>query len=201
MRVKKIAAECKARKLAVLWDVVDCDGAVRQWISTGAAVYPVDGLPYLQVDNLPALLSLTEKDREKMRIEAGEKPASFDLRDVSAGEAAAVDFSLTVQSGDYVLMPVQARGRTYLIDGATLMPIISEYKLATLYLRETEAGLKYFVAKNGLMVVGLVLPLYQQAELCRTLEQIGALYRGDEAPEDAPEDEADDELEGQEALT
>ena len=203
MRIKKIASECKARKRAVLWDVVDADGVCRQWICTGVAAYPVDGMPYLKVDNLPALLSLSEKEREKIRMEKGEKPDSFDLRDASADEATAADMSLTIQSGDKVLMPVIARGRTYMIDGATLVPIVSEYKLAMLYLRETATGRKYFVAKNGLLVVGLVMPMFQMEELCRTLETLGSSYHGDECPEELaePEDDEDGELDGQEELT
>jgi hypothetical protein len=36
MKIRKIAALCKANATAVLWDVTDAEGVVHQWICAGS---------------------------------------------------------------------------------------------------------------------------------------------------------------------
>ena len=193
MRAKRIAAQVKAQGRAELWDVADSEGVVRQWISTGVAAYPVDGMPYLRVDNLPALLSLSEKELEKILLEAADKPERIDLRDCVEAEAHAQDQGLVIGIGGHEIMPVLARGRTYMIDTALLTPILAEHKAAELWLREAENGWKYFAAKSGLLLVGIVLPLERQDSVANALTLLGEAYRGDERGVEAPYGETEDE--------
>ena len=171
MRAKRIAAQVKAQGRAELWDVVDGEGVVRQWISTGVAAYPVDGMPYL-------------------------KAANLDLRDCTAAEAIAQDQGLTIGVGGHEIVPVMARGQTYFVDMATLTPITAEHKSAELWLRESKEWCKYFAVKAGLLLAGIVLPMARQASVARALTLLGAAYHDDERGE-ADEEDEDEELEGQ----
>lgn len=204
MRAKRIAAQVKARGYAELWSVTDADGVVRQWISTGAAAYPVDGMPYLKVENLPALLSLSEKELEKLRIENGEKPEYIDLRDVAAGECIVDMSDVTLSIGSQELLPAQGGEKTYFVDMAPLAPIMAEYKKAELWMRKTAEGIKYFAVKNGLLLVGIVMPMEKQNGVAAWMLKLGSSYEGDERGNEAPygeeEDEPDEEIEGQEAI-
>lgn len=204
MRVKKIAAQVKAAGRAELWSVTDGEGVVRQWISTGAAAYPVDGLPFLQVENLPTLLSLSEKELEKVRLEDGTKPDCISLRDVSAGERYASTADVTLNVGPMELLPVEAQMKTYFIDMAPCSPILAEYPNAELWMRETAGGLKYFAVKNGMLLVGIVMPLEKQTAIASWMLRTGAAYVGDERGTEAPygeeENEQAEEDDGQEEM-
>lgn len=200
MRAKRIAAQVKAQGRAELWSVTDSDGVVRQWISTGAAVYPVDGMPFLKVENLPALLSLSEKELDKIRLEEGAKPDYINLRDVTTGECLVDALDVTLNVGGQEMLPVQAGGKTYFIDMAPLAPIMAEYKKAELWLRKTVNGIKYFAVKNGMMLVGVVMPLENQKGVAAWMCKVGAAYESDERGVEAAYGEEDEELDGQEAI-
>jgi len=175
MRVKKIAAVCKEQKLAELWDAVDADGVVRQWISCGPGIYPVDGMPALRGEHLPSLLSLSKKEQEKMELKTGAKPEGLDLSDVSPGEKISMQASFLVKCGGRAFWPLMAGGKTYFIDTALLVPIAAEYQSAELYLRKV-GETPFFAVKNGLICVGAVFPEPDMGQLARELSVVGDGY-------------------------
>ena len=201
MRIKKIAAQCKAQGNAILWDVTDSDGVIKQWINTAAAAYPVDGMPYLREDHLPALLSLSNKDIEKMRIEAAAPPETFDLRDAVESEGIAEPAEFSINYLDRELRPVRVYGVTYFVDEALMSPITAEYKDTELWLRQTKNGIQYFAVKAGLMCVGIVMPLVQMQHLINKLGEVVESYPGDPQEAWTSAAEAENELDGQEELT
>lgn len=199
MRVRKIAAQCKAHGTAVLWDVTDSDGVLRQWISTGAAAYPVDGMPYLSVEHLPTLLSLSNKDEEMMRLDQKEKPDTIDLRDAVDKESITEPAEFSILHLGRELLPVRVYDETYFIDAELLEPITAEYKDTELWQRRTKRGAPYFAVKAGLMCVGIVMPMTYQQYLVDKLMETATCYPGDPpAPEVKVENR---EIEGQEEIT
>lgn len=202
MRIKKIAAQCKAQGNAILWDVTDSDGVIKQWINTAAAAYPVDGMPYLREDHLPALLSLSNKDIEKMRIEAAAPPDTIDLRDSVEKEAIAEPAEFNILHLSRELMPVRVYDETYFVDAELLEPITAEYKDTEMWQRRTKDGTPYFAVKAGLMCVGIVMPMQYQQHLVDKLAEAAECYPGDPpAPEAKVEKPEDGEIEGQEEMS
>ena len=201
MKIKKIAASCKAHYRAVLWDVVDGDGVMKQWICNGSAAYPVDGLPYQRVEHLPALLSLSSKDEEKMFLDQEQGPESIDLRDAVEKEAIAerAEFSILHLGGE--LLPVRVYDETSFIDAELLAPIAAEYKDSELWLRRSASGAVYFAVKAGLMNVGVVMPKLYNQYLVNKLTEAVECYPGDpDTPETKVEKPEDNEVEGQEEM-
>lgn len=176
MKIKKIAAQVKEKGRAELMDVTDSDGVVRQWLSTGVACYPVDGMPYLRPEHLPAVLDLSAKQEDEIRIATVEKPESIDLRDVIKGETKAEGAGFAIYVAGRKALPLMVRGVTYFVDAELLIPILAEYKDVDLWLRQ-DSGLTYFAVKVGLMIVGVVFPMTRMQALVDEIGGVMLRYR------------------------
>lgn len=156
MKLKKIAARCKDRATLLLWDVVDSTGAVTQWVSNGAAAWPLYGLPIFRTDELARIFDIPDKQCADMRIEACSPPASLNFSD-TAEELIAVEEPLRIVRNGDTLIPLAADGRIWLIDSALAEPIMTDG--VEFYLRRGAGEtLPYFAAKAGLVTVALIMP-------------------------------------------
>jgi hypothetical protein len=180
LKIKKIAAVCKARGLADILDQTDGDGVVRQWISSGASVYPVECLPYLTEQHLVTILDLSEKALEKMRIGHKAAPEGICLDDQTDGELMADGVPAIIAYGGRRIAAYTVRGETWFVDVDLLEPILAEHGDMELWLRKPAAGAPYFAAKAGLLCVGLVFPMDHMRALADLLLGVGEGYRGDE---------------------
>lgn len=174
MKIKKIAARCVASGSATIYDYIDSEGAVRQWIGTGSAMWPVDGMPYLKPEHLAALFGLTEKQLEKMALRADAVPEVLDLRDAANHEIPAEQENVTIIFCGEELIPVTAQGKARFVNRKLLEPIWSEYDDTQFWLRRTPDGWPYFAVKAGLMLVGIVYPALNMAALAQELADIAA---------------------------
>lgn len=177
MKLKKIAAICKAEGTAVLWDVTDAEGVVHQWICAGGSSYPADGLPYLTQEQMTRVLDLSEKQIEKMKIEHTPAPRSFDFSDTADGEIEAKESPFAVVYGGRGYLPVSCEKWTQFIDFALLEPIVAEYKGIQYWKRKSTNGLPYYAIKAGLLCVGIVMPSVGLDELAERMHRAGGEYR------------------------
>ena len=177
MKLKKIAAICKAEGTAILWDVTDSEGVVHQWICAGGSSYPVEGLPYLTQEQMTRVLDLSEKQIEKMKIEHTPAPKSFDFSDTADGEIEAKEWPFSVVYGGTVYLPVSCEERTLFLDFARLTPIVAEYKDISVWLRESPNGLSYYAIKAGMLCVGIVAPSVGLDELAERMYRAAGEYR------------------------
>ena len=180
MKIKKIAAVCKARGKCYLYDYTDADGVVEQWIGNGAAMYPVTGMPYLQLDNITTLFELTSKQADKLHMEKAEAPEIIDLRDAVVGEVMAQKSELHISSGSVTILPVTANGNTRFLDESLIAPVQARYDDIEYWLRRMPDGTPYYAVKEGLMLVGIVMPLHNMDAVAELLSDIGESYREDE---------------------
>ena len=65
MRLKQIAAVCKKEKQVVLYDVMDSEGEVSQWLGNSYAIYPIASMPYMNTDNVFSMFDISAKEAEK----------------------------------------------------------------------------------------------------------------------------------------
>lgn len=175
MKIKKIAAQVREQCRADIMDVTDGDGVVRQWISTGVACYPVDGMPYLMPEHLPTVLDLTAKQTEEIRITRTEKPESMDFRDAVEHEIRAEGATFAIYFSGIKALPLIANGVAYFVDAELLAPILAEYKEVDFWLRRAES-ITYFAVKFGLMVVGVVLPMTRMQDVADEISEVMARY-------------------------
>lgn len=177
MKIKKIAAQCKDRGKACLYDYTDSDGCISQWIGNGAAVWPVNGVPMLEAEHLPALFDLTGKQMEEMNILHAATPEDVSFRDYDGGDILATEARLRVIWNGCELMMLTAKGVTYYIDTELLAPIWAEYERDTIQycLRRKKDGTPYFAVLGGLLLVGLVWPMVKMQTMA---EEMAALAAG-----------------------
>lgn len=159
MKIKKIAQICKRAGRATLLNYTEKGGNVRQWITEGRALWPVEGLPRLKKENLPALLELSEKQKNERALLEREAPPSICFLDSAEGEVAAVqqNFSVRHEGTEFLPLCVPGVGVRW-IDRELLLPSLQEYPSVELTLR-APAGCRELVAvKAGFMLVALIAP-------------------------------------------
>jgi hypothetical protein len=193
MKVKKIGALCKARGVCYLFDELTEAGEIgRQWISNGAAMWPVSGLPMPREANLSTLFDFSESTVEKMKIAEKELPGwlcgvSYDLRD---GEPQLQESSIRIRADGEEFMAVTSGASVYWLRADYLKPCWT--KETQLILRKDEDGDAVIAVCDGLFLSGIVMPAVLQPEVFRELLRLGVTAPKPVTPaEDLPEDEDD----------
>lgn len=195
MRVKKIGALCKARGICYLYDEVDEDGEIRrQWITNGAAMWPVSGLPMLRESNLSTLFDFQGKTVEKMLIKEAIMPEWLAgvLQDYESWENELQESSLRILSDGKEWTALDSDGKTTWIDAALLGPCWTTQ--TRLVRRETERT-EVVAVLDGLLLSGILLPMPPKEDFFRELLRLGVSAR---KPVARSEDEEEKNKDGDE---
>ena len=214
MKLKKVAALCAKQGAFYLFDELGEGGElIRQWLGDGRSAYPLSGLPVLYEENLCAMFDITEKKQKKCFFTRKPMPESLDVADYTSGELALNDEWPTVEHNGYVIKPLSASDDMLFIQTAYLAPLEDMADYLRFYERVDNTGQKYIVAKNGMEIAAIIMPLdtiklgfveklEALAYKCRVaverqeererekkkLQEIGPLFReGDDAEEGAGE--------------
>lgn len=172
MKIKKIAQLCRKQGAATLLNYEDKDGYVQQWITDGRALWPVEGLPELEVKHLPSILELTDKQADAMKLRAREAPVSISFADVCEGEKLAQMLPVSVYYGGDMLRPFCVDGKTYWLNEELFWPMLAEHQKAEFYYRHPAGCAEIFAVKAGFMLVGMVMPMTSMQELEGLLRKI-----------------------------
>lgn len=167
MKIRKIAAVCKAAGTAYLIDVPDKTGTVHQWISSGCAAYPVSGIPYLEPENLEPLLEISS---ESVRIKRTDPPEKISFAHSSDFEVKAEETAISLCLNTKQLLALWDGTETIIIDKVLLGPITAEFDEISFYKRGSE--LPYIAVKAGLMLVGVIMPIRLTAHERDALDHI-----------------------------
>ena len=160
MKLKKVASICDKTGLFHLYDQVDGTGTFeRQWLGDGYAAYPIDGMPYLDPDNLCAMFDITEKKQKKCFFTRKPMPESLDVADYTSGELALNDEWPTVEHNGYVVKPLSTNDDMLFIQTAYLSPLEDMADYLRFYERVDTTGQKYIVAKNGMEIAAIIMPV------------------------------------------
>ena len=172
MKIKKIAQLCKQEGWAELVNYTDRSGCVQQWITDGRALWPVEGLPELEVKHLPSILELTDKQADAMKLRAREAPVSISFADACEGEKLAQMLPVSVYYGGDMLRPFCVDGKTYWLNEELFLPMLAEHPRAEFYYRHPAGCTEMFAVKDGFMLVGMVMPMTSMQELEVLLRKI-----------------------------
>ena len=193
MKVKKIGALCKARGVCYLFDELTEEGEIRrQWISNGAAMWPVSGLPQLRESNLATLFDYSPQTVEKVRIEEKELPAPMYAvcHDLMAGEFELQESSIRVLLDGEELMALTSGTRVTWLRSSLLAPCWT--KVTKLLRRENANGREVVAVCDGLFLSGIIMPAVVQDEIFRELLRLGcSAPKPVTLTEETPEDEDD----------
>lgn len=165
MKLKAMGRLCKAAGRLELIDYEAEDGTIEQWIGCGKCAWPVDGLPYLTLDNTERLLELGAKDMEGIESDhlhaAPGRLRHGDEEEIVLYQA---DLSLEYLGERYMLLK-SSDGDLWPVDRALLAPKGKGWDPEFYWRPE----LGYIAVKNGLMLEAVITPETYKSELLRDL--------------------------------
>lgn len=159
MKLKKVAALCSQIGAFYLYDQADRQGEiVCQWLGDGNAVYPIAGLPYMEMDHVCAMFDIPAKKQEKMIFRHTVAPESINWEDSDQEERQLDDPKLCLRYGGREVLPLRTSAGITFIQEKYLAPLDSlEY--LRLYERRSRSGGVYIAAKIGMVVQAVIMPV------------------------------------------
>ena len=160
MKLKKVAALCAKQGAFYLFDELGEGGElIRQWLGDGRSAYPLSGLPVLYEENLCAMFDITEKKQKKCFFTRKPMPESLDVADYTSGELALNDEWPTVEHNGYVVKPLSTGDSIVFVQTAFLSPLEDMADYLRFYERVDDTGQTYIVAKNGMEIAAVIMPV------------------------------------------
>ena len=181
MIIKNLAASCRKRMLIDIFTDTKQD---IQWIGYGSALYPMHGIPWISTDQALVMFDVPEKKRDKtIVVDHGNIRDFFDVSDGAAdNEAVAINLPMFF-SGKMIYPTITSQGIAF-YDADAFNPV-KDIEDLRLYERYTKKGELYFVAKAGMMVEAVILPLNIKAkELLERMTQITDMLKAQVEQED-----------------
>ena len=159
MKLKKVGAICNAGGCYYLINQTDADGEnVYQWLGDGRSAYPLVGLPVMDVENICAMFDITEKKREKLVMRRADVPDSMDWEDTAPLERQLDDPKLCVRYNGMDLLPLETSAGVTFIQEKYLLPL-DGLEYMRLYERQSTSGGLYIVAKIGMILQAVIMPM------------------------------------------
>lgn len=147
MKIDKIINLCKKSGEIRIYKSGDV-----QWITDLSAVYPLFGCPEFDETSFCATYDISD---EKTRIVLDKLPRCFDFSDDIENETECERGSAIFGA----LVPITTSHGIEFIKSKYLAPFAdSDDNMLRIYERTNAAGMTYFAIKDGLMLVGLVMP-------------------------------------------
>lgn len=159
MKINKIAGICKRANRIKLYDeLIDRS---TQWCGTGAAIYPLYSLPLLDSDTVGPVMSITDKEMQKIIVEHESIPIFYDVSDNAVGEKRLGDPMLRIVIGSTIYNAYRRPHESGLlfINSEYLKPLLGGEDDPALYLREGGLTGEYIAAKQGLMLAAIIEPI------------------------------------------
>lgn len=160
MKLKKVAALCAKIGAFYLFDEIGEGGElIRQWLGDGRSAYPLSGLPVLGESNLCAMFDIPEKKQKKCFFKRETIPESLNVEDYAKGERTLYDEWPTVEHNGYVVKPLSTNDDIMFVQTAYLSPLEDMADYLRFYERVDDTGQAYIVAKNGMEIVAVIMPV------------------------------------------
>ena len=156
MKIRKIIDICKKNGNIIIFE-----SGKEQWISDGAAVFPMFNLPQFDEDSLCRTYDITDKQAAKIHFRHEyTMPAAIDFEDCTEDENVVTRGPMCLSDAGRGIIPYMTSQGVAFIDAKYLQPLSDiEDSMLNLYERHTKSGQIYFAAKSGFMLVGIILPV------------------------------------------
>lgn len=154
MKIKNIASLCKNR--IMLLDIKDEEGNfLKQWVGDGTGMYPINGLPYMNKEEIFTLFELSEKKQEEIVFSHDEyvNPVfnnQFQKEQIIQGE------KTLLQLGASLIKPVISNGSIHFYDTKYLSPV-NNLDIMEIYIRKHDLQ-NYFAVKSGFLLYAIIMP-------------------------------------------
>lgn len=178
MKLKKVAALCSQTGMFYLFDQIDENAEVIcQWLGDGYAAYPMDGLPYMDTDNICAMFDIPEKKQEKLIFRREQAPDTINWSDNDPTEYQLDDPKLCVRYEGRDMLPLRTSAGITFIREKYLAPL-DNLEYMHLYERKYRGGGIYIVAKIGMIIQAIIAPMdVVNKEFVSRMEELTDLCR------------------------
>ena len=158
MKIQKLARLAKKHETLQLIDERDDQLVARQLAVVGSGIYPLDGMPELDVEKVLRVLDVPADDWKNWSVSRkNHTQTSWQLCvDTSPEDREATLCGVRIGLPTKVLVPVYTQAGMVFVN-ADQLSAISDEKDVTWWSRETDAGM-VLVAKRGYMMVAVIGP-------------------------------------------
>lgn len=167
MKLKAIGAILnKVKQLIIL------DDGPRQWIGDGYAFYLLpESLGELNERSACAVFDIPEEKAASWTIKRQDMPEAYDTNDAGAGEGiTAYDTFRRIMWSGYDMLPATSGfGRTYFIQTKYMKPLTDADPI--LSIRYTKRDQPYFVAKAGMFIEAIIMPMKTSPDMTNWMSQ------------------------------
>lgn len=154
MKIKSIISICKQAQTFYLYD--DENGI--QWLGDGGAIYPLLKMPRLDQENIFTIFDIPDKQAREMIALQKPLPEGIDLQDVVECEKILTAYKMEIRYAGRIFQSFHMSQGILFIDKKYLAPL-SDYKdMLQLYERKDKNGRIHIAAKNGLILVAVIMP-------------------------------------------
>ena len=155
MKIKKIIDLIKKSGKLHIYEGEDC-----QWLSDGYGVYPIYEMPEICASTLCAMYDITAKQADKLRvIDRLALPSTLNFESSIENEELLAQCPYEIIIGDKRLISYATSQGISFLDKRYLAPFSDmDEAMLRVYERYTSEGNLYFAVKNGLILVGCILP-------------------------------------------
>lgn len=158
MKIKKLAALCKKRKRAIIYERrIDDTDIVQQYVSDGCALYPIFGLPRLDKESLLTIFDVDQDEWEKRHVSVLDTPPEALYQDTWERESPVGRFYQPMIINGDLIKPVPICGDTVFFNDAYLDPIRDGENLT--YYGRIYNGDWIIVVKSGLLLQAAIYPV------------------------------------------
>ena len=172
MKFKKIIDLCKKSKRFLFFNLPNM-----QWLTDGHAIYPLEGLPYLDSDYICRMFDINDSQKNKIFFDSKSAlPDNLNFNDTDPTESVTDIDDMCIIYGGTTIIPLKTERGLKFIDNRFLMPF-ADINRNDLYitLRIGTDGTEYFAVKQGLLLQGIVLPYDVVNE--NFVDKLNELYR------------------------
>lgn len=155
MKIKKIIDICKKSGRCYIFS-----GENTQWLSDGAAFYPLYNVPIFDEETLCRTFDITEKQQQKIMFKQEYRlPSPYCFDDFLRSEVMCDLSPVIIGGGTNGIIACKTSQGVMFLDKKYLAPLEDTADgMLEIYERTTETGQTYFVAKSGFMLLALIMP-------------------------------------------
>ena len=154
MKLNKIASLIKKNKRIILYNAADGT----QWISNGAAMYSLKGMPPLAPENVLRFFGVPANKIGEWQCEMTELPEGIDFSDMSTDDESVEPMIAWIEWMGETYCFFAHEEKVYSVNVDYIKPIIGKDEYITYFKRETDSGGFMLAVMDGLELIALIMP-------------------------------------------
>ncbi|MDD3336771.1 MAG: hypothetical protein PHI98_14875 [Eubacteriales bacterium] len=158
MKIKELAKLCRSSRYVTIMNRMDKLGGIgRQWISVGAAIYPIDGMPTVDTETILTVFDVPKDEHKRWSV----READANLLDIyiednytDDREAQIGITSIGLESGVYT--PFFTPHGMMMIRNEYLAPLADIKRSMQYYVREVTENTYAIIVKYGMQLAACI---------------------------------------------